>query len=138
MKQWLKSAKMLLMLPLAFLMVNCSGKSNNNNNANNYYMSNGMCWSRANGAQVNQSYCNGLTSSQYYLSNGQCYSSLNGQPVQYTLCQMGNGGMGQQCYGMYWYYNPQYGQWIQGQCYGSNCSGYTMYLQQGGQPIYCQ
>ena len=138
MKNWKLNFNALFLLPLTFLMVNCSKKSDSNKSAvNNYYYSNGMCFVRSTNQQVDPSYCNSQTTSPYYMMGGQCYSTQTRQIVPYYNCQSGNGGMGQQCFGTYWYQHPQYG-WIQGQCNGANCSGYTLYLQQGGQPIYCQ
>lgn len=48
----------------------------------------------------------------------------------------GGGGMGQPCYGMY--VSLASGTPQQGECYGSNCSGYTLISLATGQQVYCQ
>ncbi len=128
--------KYLLILPIVLL--SCAKESNKNNQAyqqpQTYYMSNGQCYS-SNGQVVNASLCQSYGQSGYYMANGQCYTST-GQVANLTLCQNTTGGLGTlACNGVY-YYQSGYS-WQAVYCNGTNCSGYTLYSQQG-QPVRCQ
>lgn len=140
MKQWLKNAKYLLLVPIALLMANCSNKSSssNNNNSSAYYYSNGACYVRATGMQTDPSYCNGQTTSQYYLQNGVCIDSRTGGQVPYNYCQGTIGGASQRCEGYYYYPMNNTQGYCQTYSNGfNNCSGYTL-VNQYGQQVYCQ
>ena len=140
MKLNFKSLKYLLVLPLLFFLA-CAKDSNKNNQPHyqqyqTYTMQNGQCYS-SNGQIVNMQLCQtyGQGTGSYYMMNGQCYSNT-GQIVNMQLCQNYGGGTGAstQCNGVYYYYN-QYS-WQAVYCNGTNCSGYTVYNQQG-QPVRC-
>ncbi len=122
---YLKLAKVLMMLPMLVFLVNCSKSSKNEGHR-------------------------GYGHQQYYMANGQCYGPGN-MPVQMHLCQNsgigqpgfpGGGGYGQVCDGIYWYPHQQYGgQMGQVMCSAQtrNCSGYTVFRDQyGQQPVNCQ
>lgn len=96
-----------------------------------YTMNNGSCYS--NGQPVSMNYCQ--NNGGYRMNGNSCINS-NGQVVDYSFCQ-NNGGGGYypggypgggygngMCYG---YYYVQTGYWTQMvQCYGMNCSGFTL------------
>ncbi|MEQ1876489.1 MAG: hypothetical protein ABL958_07575 [Bdellovibrionia bacterium] len=129
--------KYLLVLP--FLLLSCAKDSNKNNQAYQYqqpltyYMSNGQCYA-SNGTVVATNLCQTYGTGGYYQANGQCYNST-GQVVAMTYCQTYGQGTTMQCQGIY-YYQSGYS-WQSVYCNGYNCSGYTLYSQQG-QPVRCQ
>ena len=105
---------------------------------NGYVLQGNQCIQTSTGQAAPLQYCQGgMGTSGYILQGNQCIQSSTGQAAPLQYCQGGGyggmGGMGP-CYGNY--YNPQNGR--TGQCYGMNCSGYTLVNLSTGQQQYCQ
>ncbi len=154
MKTKLQIFKILALLPVLLLQVNCSKKKSGGGAvaAPGYYMNNGQCMA-TNGQPVPMNYCpNGGfggygTNTGYYMNGAQCMNAQN-QVVAITFCQQQvgvggygggfggyGGGYGQQCVGFY-YFNSGYG-YQSVYCSGFDCSGYQL-LNSLGQPVFCQ
>lgn len=139
-------------------LANCSKDSGGGSSNNQYVMQGNMCYRVVNG-QYQQEYNTSLcynnqynNGNQYVMQNGMCYRVQNGQYFQEyntSLCYNNNGGINngqitQVCSG---YYNDGMrtalctpganGIQYQGQYLVMNCSGYTLYNQQG-QIVRCQ
>ncbi|PIS11196.1 MAG: hypothetical protein COT73_05275 [Bdellovibrio sp. CG10_big_fil_rev_8_21_14_0_10_47_8] len=153
MKTPMRLLKVCLLLPLAFLVINCNRSSDNNNqngtvSTAGYRMVGNTCYSNNGQTPVASTYCsqynNGYGTAGGYgttgqMINGYCY--VNGQRMldnSYCSGTMGNtGGYGapisQSCLGTYTDTNG-----TQGTCDASgNCRGYLMYTYPGHQPVQC-
>lgn len=125
-----------LLLTLS-LFVACDNKKNNNQTVNataGFQYLNGTCVSRANNQQVDITYCQNYgvnqTNNGYSYINGLCVSTYTNQQVDPMLCQnnsLYNNGYGtqMQCNGTFWVWSGY--NWSQVQCFGTNCSGQTVY-----------
>jgi hypothetical protein len=106
--------KVLVMIPCLLFLVNCSKSSKGNNNANCYQQS-----------QYGQTFYNPAC------------NNVNGGMPGYPP----NGGYGQACNGMNYYYQGQQvccgTVCIQTFGYAGNCAGYTLQTQ-SGQTVRCQ
>lgn len=155
--------KFLFALSLMGLGFGCAKQSDNSTTTSAVYQFNqtGQCVSTQNGAVVPSNYCS-TTNSGYQLNqSGLCISSTTGQPVPYNYCSTTNSayqlnGFGQcvmtstgnhvpanYCQQSNQYSQPCYGQYVSQTygnitCYGSNCSGLTVYSVTTGQTQYCQ
>ena len=121
-------------------------------NGTGYSYVNGQCVSTTTGQIApSPTYCTSTTGiTGYSYVNGQCISTTTGQiapsPTYCTSATTGftpvtgvgtpgygvGMGYGTPCYGLYMW-NGQVGQ-----CYGYNCSGYTLVSMATGQQTYCQ
>lgn len=116
----MKLFRLLIIVPALFLQIGCG--SNNSNPNGSYYMgTNGTCMSTG-GQAVPTSYC----SSAY--GAGAISQSCVGI---YQWCPNGSTGTGYSGYSGGGSAGCQ-----TGQCYGSNCSGYTL-INQSGQSVRC-
>src|ERR1017187_3807108 len=130
--------KMSLLTLAGFALTNCGNPNQNvNGTTSGYYLNGGQCYQASNQQVVAQQYCTntGIGTNGYVLQGNQCIQTSTGQAAPLQYCQGGGaGGSMGPCYGNF--YNPQNG--MTGQCYGMNCSGYTLVNLSTGQQQYCQ
>lgn len=117
------------------LFVACDNKKNNGQTVNataGFMYINGACVSRANTQQqVDVTYCQqygvNQTNNGYSYINGVCMSTYNNMQVDPSYCQSGYNSYGtqMQCNGTYWVWSGY--SWSQVPCYGTSCSGQTVY-----------
>lgn len=119
------------------LFVACDNKKNNGQAINatagfQYINGTNTCISRANNQQVDVSYCQTYGVNQanngYSYVNGVCMSTYNNMQVDQSYCLNNyNGGYGtqMQCNGNYWVWSGF--SWSQVSCFGTSCSGQTVY-----------
>lgn len=129
----------------------CQGGAGYNQGYNSgYVMTNGQCMSTTTGQMAPINYCTntqgytggGYAGGGYAGAGGYVGGGYAGGAGGYIGGGVGGyigggmGGMTQPCYGMY--ISMSSGSPVQGQCYGSNCSGYQLVSVSTGQTVICQ
>lgn len=127
--------KLMLFLSLTVIGFSCAKKDDNNTTTTTpvtqYTYVGNQCIDQTTGIAVNVQLCQQAMNNQY-----SCVLTATGQVVPMANCQGQGNGMGQQCYGQYYYNQGGYQQVVT--CAGANCRGYTLISQQTGQQVLCQ